>query len=48
MTKLPFIGMVELANGQLDLLHTDVCGPMSIHAKGGFICFITFVNDYLM
>ena len=24
----------------------DVCGPMSIHAKGGFICFITFVNDY--
>ena len=48
MTKLPFIGKGELANGQLDLIHTDVCGPMSIHARGGFICFITFFNDYLM
>ena len=30
----------------LDLIHTDVCGPMSIHARGGFIFFITFIDDH--
>ena len=25
---------------------TDVCGLMSIHARGGFIYFITFIDDY--
>ena len=46
MTKLPFKGNDECANGPLDLIHTDVCGPMSIHARGGFIYFITFIDDY--
>ena len=41
MTKLPFMGKGERANGLLDLIHEDVCGPMSIHARGGFNCFIT-------
>ena len=46
MTKLPFVGKGESANGLLDLIHTDVYGPMSIHARGGFIFFITFVNEH--
>ena len=45
-TKLPFKGKGERANGPLDLIHSDVCGPMSIHARGGFIYFITFIDDY--
>ena len=44
MTKLPFKGKGEQANRLLNLIHTDVCGPMSVHAKGGFS--ITFINDY--
>ena len=30
----------------LELIHTDVCGPMSTQAKGGYEYFITFTNDY--
>ena len=46
MTKLPFKGKGDRADGLLDLIHTDVCGPMSMHARGGFIYFITFIDDY--
>ena len=46
MTKLPFKGNGERANGLLDLIHTDVCGPMSMHARGGFVYFITFIDEY--
>ena len=46
MTKLPFNGKGERENRLLDLIHTDVCGPMSIHARGGFVYFITFIDDY--
>ena len=45
MTKLPFKGKGERASGPLDLIHTNVCGPMSMHAKGGFIYFITLIDD---
>ena len=43
MTKFPFKRKGEQAGGPLDLIHTDVCGPMSMHARGGFIYFITFM-----
>ena len=46
MTKLLFKGKVERASGLLDLIHTDVCSPMSVHARGGFVYFITFIDDY--
>ncbi|KAL0319629.1 UNVERIFIED_CONTAM: hypothetical protein Sradi_5224400 [Sesamum radiatum] len=46
MTKKPFIGQSAIANGLLDLVHIDVCGPLSIPARGGFSCFITFTNDH--
>ena len=46
MTRLPFKGKGERVDGILDLIHTDVCGPMSMHARGGFIYFITFIDEY--
>ena len=46
MIKLPFKEKGERSCGPLDLIHTDVYGPMSIHARGGFIYFITFIDDY--
>ncbi|KAL0416320.1 UNVERIFIED_CONTAM: Retrovirus-related Pol polyprotein from transposon TNT 1-94 [Sesamum latifolium] len=46
MTKKPFVGQSAIANCLLDLVHTDVCGPLSIPARGGFSYFITFTDDH--
>ncbi|KAL8118599.1 hypothetical protein AgCh_016205 [Apium graveolens] len=45
MTKSPFSGHGERAADLLGLVHTDVCGPMSTQATGGFSYFITFIDD---
>ena len=29
----------------LDIIHTDVCGPMSVEALGGYRYFLTFTDD---
>jgi hypothetical protein len=34
MTKAPFIGLPKRALDMLELIHTDVCGPMSTIARG--------------
>ena len=36
MTKTPFKGHGERVNELLGLMHSDVCGPMSTQARGGF------------
>ena len=46
LTKLTFKGKGERANRLLDLIHTNVCGPVSVHARGGFVYFMTFVDDH--
>ncbi|KAL0292003.1 UNVERIFIED_CONTAM: hypothetical protein Sradi_7006100 [Sesamum radiatum] len=46
MTKKPFVGQSAIANGLLDLVRTDVCGPLSIPARGDFSYFITFTDDH--
>ena len=45
MTKSPFKGNGESANEVLGLEHTDVCGPMSTQARGGYDYFITFTDN---
>ena len=34
MTKTPFFGTMERASDLLEIIHTDVCGPMSVDARG--------------
>ncbi|KAL0288690.1 UNVERIFIED_CONTAM: Retrovirus-related Pol polyprotein from transposon RE2 [Sesamum radiatum] len=46
MTKKSFVGQSAIAKGLLDLVHTDVCGPLSIPARGGFSYFITITDDH--
>ena len=41
MTKTPFFGTMERATDLLEIIHTDVCGPMSIEAHGGYRYFLT-------
>ncbi len=45
MTKSPFTGKGERASDLLTLVHSDVCGPMSTDARGGYSYFITFTDD---
>ena len=46
MTKGPFSKVGERSNDLLELIHSDVCGPMSTEARGGYRYFITFTDDY--
>ena len=34
------------STGILDLVHSDVCGPLNIASVGGSIYFLTFIDDY--
>ena len=34
MTKTFFSGTIERATDLLEIIHTDVCGPMSVEARG--------------
>ena len=46
ITKTHFTVHSERANDLLGLIHSDVCGPLSSNARGGFQCFITFTDDF--
>ena len=39
MTKTPCSGTMERATHLLEIIHTDVCGPMSVEARGGIVTF---------
>ena len=39
MTKNPFFRTMERANDLLEIIHTDVCGPMSFDASVGIVIF---------
>ena len=45
MTKTPFSGTMEQANDLLEIIHTDVCGLMSVEARGEYRYFLTFTDD---
>jgi hypothetical protein len=45
MTKTPFNSHPEWALELLDIIHSDVCGPMSIPTCGGYLYFVTFTDD---
>ena len=46
LRKRPFNAKLYRTKDLLELLHSDVCGPMSIQARGGFEYFITFADDF--
>jgi hypothetical protein len=45
MTKTPFSRIIERAMNLLEIIHTDVCGPMSISTRGGYHYFPNFTDD---
>ena len=45
MTKTPFSVTMERATNMLEIIHTDVCSPMSTEARGRCRYFLTFADD---
>ena len=45
MTKTPFSETMERATDLLEIIHTDVCDPMSVDARGKNRYFLNITND---
>ena len=45
MTKWSYIGQGIRVTELLGLIHSDVCGPINVIARGGYQYFITFTDD---
>ena len=46
LPKSPFSGTRERVKGTLELIHSDLCGPMPVQARGGSFYFIIFTDDF--
>jgi hypothetical protein len=44
MTRTPFTSFVERAADLLRVIHTDVCGLMSVATRNGYRYFVTFTD----
>ena len=42
----PFPQREHKSKEHLDLVHSDVCGPMSVHSFSGYSYCVTFIDDY--
>jgi hypothetical protein len=45
-TKRSFSSSDSRAQGILNLVHYDVCGPMSSPSLSGFLYYVIFIDDY--
>ena len=45
MTKTPVFITMERATDLLEIIHTDVCDPMSVDARGKYRYFLTLTDD---
>ena len=44
-TRKPF-GKGTRAEFPLQLIHSDICGPMNVRARHGAVYFITYIDDF--
>ena len=44
--RKPFLSSEHKSKGTLDLVHLDVCGPMSVQSFSGYNYCVTFIDDY--
>ena len=45
MTKTPYPGTMERATDLLEIIHTDVCGPMKLRLTASIVIFLNFTDD---
>ncbi|KMQ86502.1 rna-dependent dna polymerase [Lasius niger] len=46
MTRPPFSRRLERSTSPLQIVHTDLCGPMRTSSNAKALYFITFIDDY--
>jgi transposase InsO family protein len=46
ITKNPFPKSDSKADGILDIVHSDVCGPMPSTSLSRYVYYVTFIDDY--
>ena len=46
-TKKTFPSSESKAKGILEIIHSDVCGPMSSSSLSGYVYYVSFIDDYL-
>jgi hypothetical protein len=44
--KNPFPSSNNKAKGALDIVHSDVCGPMSVTSLSGYVYYVSFIDDF--
>ena len=46
MSRNSFKKKGQRVTGPLELVHSDLCGPMNVEARGKYEYYITFIDDY--
>jgi hypothetical protein len=46
ITKNHFPKSDNKVDGILDIVHSDVCGPMPSNSLRGYVYYVTFIDDY--
>ena len=44
--KKPFPSGNSKAKGILDIIHSDVCGPMTATSLSGYVYYVSFIDDF--
>jgi transposase InsO family protein len=44
--KSPFPSSESKAKGVLDIIHSDVCGPMSTSSSNGYVYYVSFIDEF--
>jgi hypothetical protein len=44
--KKPFPSSVSKAKGVLDIIHSDMCGPMSAASLSRYVYYVSFIDDF--
>ena len=44
--KGPFLGSDKKVKGILDIVHSDVCGPMTTTSLRGYVYYVSFIDEY--
>jgi transposase InsO family protein len=44
--KKPFPSSDSKAKGALDIIHSDVCGPMPVASLSRYVYYVSFIDDF--